>query len=109
MSSSSTDANTKKGSAIKKKTEPLSPSQIVAWGSTTGKLYLDDDPKPNDPNPGVGLWEYIVGKGSDKGGGDKKDVLPDAGEGVDGEQASTPGKDKPRYFPGGGGGGLLGA
>ncbi|KIW73632.1 hypothetical protein PV04_01731 [Phialophora macrospora] len=45
-------------------------TRIVAWGSTTGKLYLDDA-RLDDPKSRGSIWERLFGSAGDKDDGGK--------------------------------------
>jgi hypothetical protein len=60
----------------------LHSTRIVAWGSTTGKLYLDDA-RLDDPKSRAGIWEYVFTRVGGEGTGDS---------GRDGCTEDVPGK-----------------
>ena len=87
MSSSSANTNVNTGTkgVASKKNENKPPktagaSKIVAWGTTTGKLYLDDA-RLGDPKSRGAVLGHIVGKGDDKEVGAKADVSTDGRDG----------------------------
>ncbi|ETI27917.1 hypothetical protein G647_00366 [Cladophialophora carrionii CBS 160.54] len=68
-SSTDTPANTR-GDAKSSKEENKQPpsatcTRIVAWGTTTGKLYLDDA-RLGDAKTRSNVWEHLFGKAGDR-------------------------------------------
>jgi hypothetical protein len=48
-------------------------SKMVSWGSTTGKLYLDDE-RLEDPSSRGVAWKKLLGKSEAKHEGGEKDT-----------------------------------
>ena len=57
-------------------TKPITttPSRIIAWGSTTGKLYLDDGEGADDTTLRLGMGEGVGGKDDGRSDGQNQDA-----------------------------------
>ncbi|OCT53397.1 hypothetical protein CLCR_11077 [Cladophialophora carrionii] len=70
MSSSTDTPASTRGDAKSSKEENKQPpsaiyTRIVAWGTTTGKLYLDDV-RLDDASTRSNVWEHLFGKAGGK-------------------------------------------
>jgi hypothetical protein len=61
-STTDTAGNTNSSKEETKQLSSTACTRIVAWGSTTGKLYLDDACL-DDPKSRGGIWEHVFGGG----------------------------------------------
>ena len=75
----------------KENNQPASTSQIVSWGTTTGKLYLSDPGLDQTKSRSVAT-EYLGGKGIDSADGDREGAGKKAGEGDNGKREDVTAK-----------------